>query len=197
MLPAGQFRSLLQNLRAPREKWAHRKRKDLVVGSAADSLGDARRPRGNGCRHVPFDARPVPLPEHRREGFIAAERLDLLEIRFVKGAEPAKNICRLPYGQPQLGELERDVPKPEQRTRLELVRLERSFIEVERGQRDAGLDATLHFEQFEVHIHGIGKLGLSLLQGAKLDGLSGFRTAGARRTNSFVGHAAIISRPMT
>jgi hypothetical protein len=47
-----------------------------------------------------------------------------------------------------------------------------------------------------VHIDGIGELGLSLLERAKLNGLSRFQAAGSRRSSRSIGHEPIISRRM-
>ncbi len=189
MPPGRQLAPLLHDFRATREKWAHGKRKNLVDGLAAGA-GDRRRRPGDGGCDVPFDSGPVPSGKDRHQRRVTTQRLGLLVIRLIEGAKPAKDVGGLPDREPQVSELDRNVFKAEQWTRVSLVRGERPITQVERGQRDAGLNAALHFEQLEVHVHGIGKLGLSLFQRAKLGDLSRFGPARARRSSCSVGHPA-------
>jgi hypothetical protein len=55
------------------------------------------------------------------------------------------------------------------------------------------LNAALDVEQLEVHVDGVGKLGLPLFECAKLYGLSRLQAAGARRSSRSIGHRPIIS----
>jgi hypothetical protein len=122
--------------------------------------------------------------------------MDLLKVPLVQRAKPSENVSSLPHRQAQFCELERDVFETKQRTCLGLMGLEDPLVQLEGRQRDAGLNAPLDLEELEVHIDGVAKLWLSLLQGAKLDCFSGLEAAGARRPSRSVGHGQIISRPM-
>jgi len=52
----------------------------------------------------------------------------------------------------------------------------------------ARLNAALHVQELEVHVHGMRKLGLAVLEGAELGVLPRFGAAGARLTSCRIGH---------
>ena len=142
------------------------------------------------------DGRAVPSPQHRNKRFIAAERLDLLELRIVERAEAAQNICRLPDCQPQFRQLERDILESKQRARFGLMRPEEFFVDREGGQRNPRLNSALHLQKLEMHVDGITELWVVLFQRPELGGFSRLQALGARRTSRSVGHPQIISRAM-
>ena len=105
--------------------------------------------------------------------------MDLLKLRVVQGIEAVEDVRRLADHQAEVGEIERDLLEPQQRTALQLVALEGVGVEVERRQRHAALDAPLQLEQLDVHVDRVGELGMPGLDGAQFRDLARF---GARRS---------------
>jgi hypothetical protein len=100
-----------------------------------------------------------------------------------------QDIRRLADHQPKVGEIERDVLEPEQRTAFQLMALHDVGVEFERRERHAALDAPLQLEQLDVHVHGARELGMELLERAQFCNFAGL---GTRRTDRGIGHGSII-----
>lgn len=130
---------------------------------------------------------PIPRTHHLEEPFVPACRDDLLMVGVVQGAETMKDIGGLPHHQPQIRDLEWDVLEAKQRTRVLLMRGDDRRGEIHRRQRHAALDPPLQFEQFDVHIHGLGEARLVLAQRSQRDDLARLAAWGTRGTAGFHG----------
>ena len=116
--------------------------------------------------------------------------LDRLVVGVFQCAEPVHDVGCLAYHQPEIGQVERDVFEVQQRTRLNLVARGDVGVQVERRQRDPRLHASLHLQEFEVHVDRISQLGLAFSERAELDGFACVRPAWTRWASGGIGHQA-------
>ena len=126
---------------------------------------------GAGGRN-PHRRPPEPPSGHLQQLVPPAQCVDQLKLLGVQGIKAMEDIRRLPDHQPEVGQIEWDLLEAEDRPALQLVALEDVGVEVERRQRYPALDAPLQPEEFDVHVHGAAKFGMSCLDGTQLDDLA-------------------------
>jgi hypothetical protein len=93
-----------------------------------------------------FGAGAIPPGDHGQESHVAARSLDLLKVIVVEHPVTAQRFRGLAHYQPQVGQLERDILKTEERSRLRLVACHDLGVQLEPWQRNPALNAPLHFE---------------------------------------------------
>ena len=123
----------------------------------------------------------IPAPGHLEQLVAPAQGVDQLKLRRVQSIKPVQDIRRLADHQAKVGEIERDVLEPEQRTAVQLMALHDVGVEFERRERHAALDAPLQLQQLDVHVHGARELGMACLDRAQFCNLRGIRSAESGR----------------
>jgi hypothetical protein len=173
--PVRQLRTLLENLRASREKRTHCERDHLTECAVVTELA-GRRCRNTSYRELTFRGGSVPAANGGEQLHVAAHRLRLVVIRLFERAESAKNICRLPNGQAKVAEIEWDVFESEEGTRFNLMSPKRVRREIEHRKWHATLNASLQREQFKVHVNSRRKLRMLRAKRLEFQGFTRLRS---------------------
>ena len=189
MTPVGELGTLLQDFGAPRQERTHGERQDLRHHRRlAGRLVAADVPEADRRDGMTLGRAAIPLAGHRDELHVATERLHFLVIRFFQRPVPAQDVGDLPDHQPQVRQVERNVLEPKHRACVRLMLRENLSAQLEPWQRHAPLDAPMHFEQLQVHVHRLAELGMRVPDRAKLHRFTG---VGSRRSwwpGARVGH---------
>ena len=108
---------------------------------------------------------------------------------LVERAKAPEDVSHLSDDEPQIGELEWNVFKPQKRRGVGLMAREDRGVQLEGWKRDTALYAALDLEEFEMHVDGVAKLGLALFERAEFRRFARFGAPG--RSGAAI-HPAII-----